>query len=100
MREAEGDQILRRERGQGNILFFFPVQLTTSRIGNLTRLYDVAESLVRHISTRKRTFDDGGGQLDRRRARGVLTRTFLREKLISYHGPLSFYERQQGAANG
>ena len=36
------DQILRREqRGQGNIHFpcsFFPVQLTTSRIGNLTRL--------------------------------------------------------------
>ena len=31
------DQILRRERGQGNILIF-PVQLTTSRIGNLTRL--------------------------------------------------------------
>ena len=30
------DQILRRERGQGN--FLFPVQLTTSRIGNLTRL--------------------------------------------------------------
>ena len=30
------DQILRRERGQGNIIF--PVQLTTSRIGNLTRL--------------------------------------------------------------
>ena len=27
------DQILRRERGQGNIIF--PVQLTTSRIGNL-----------------------------------------------------------------
>ena len=30
------DQVLRRERGQGNINF--PVQLTTSRIGNLTRL--------------------------------------------------------------
>ena len=30
------DQILRHERGQGNIIF--PVQLTTSRIGNLTRL--------------------------------------------------------------
>ena len=29
-------RILRRERGQG--IFFFPVQLTTSRIGNLTRL--------------------------------------------------------------
>ena len=31
------DQILRRERGQGNI-FIFPVQLTSSRIGNLIRL--------------------------------------------------------------
>ena len=30
------DQILRHARGQGNI--FFPVQLTTSRIGNHTRL--------------------------------------------------------------
>ena len=30
------DQILRRERGQGNI--HFSVQLTLSRIGNLTRL--------------------------------------------------------------
>ena len=30
------DQILRHERGQGNI--FFPVQLTTRRTGNLTRL--------------------------------------------------------------
>ena len=30
------DQILRHARGQGNIIF--PVQMTTSRIGNLTRL--------------------------------------------------------------
>ena len=30
------DQILRHARGQGNIIF--PVQLITSRIGNLTRL--------------------------------------------------------------
>ena len=30
------DQILRHVRGQGNIIF--PVQLTTSRIGSLTRL--------------------------------------------------------------
>ena len=30
------DQILRHARGQGNIIF--PVQLTTSRIGNLIRL--------------------------------------------------------------
>ena len=30
------DQILRHARGQGNIIF--SVQLTTSRIGNLTRL--------------------------------------------------------------
>ena len=30
------DQILWHARGQGNI--FFPAQLTTSRIGNLTRL--------------------------------------------------------------
>ena len=30
------DQILRHARGQGNVIF--PVQVTTSRIGNLTRL--------------------------------------------------------------
>ena len=33
------DQILRRERGQGNVIF--SVQLTTSRIGNLTRLIHI-----------------------------------------------------------
>ena len=32
------DQILRRERGQGNIHFPCSAELTTSRIGNLTRL--------------------------------------------------------------
>ena len=32
------DQILRRKRGQGKYIFIFPVQLTTTRIGNLTRL--------------------------------------------------------------
>ena len=34
-RSVSRDQILRRERGQGNI-YVFPVQLTTSRIGNVT----------------------------------------------------------------
>ena len=33
------DQILRHARGQGNIIF--PVQLTTSRIGNLTWLIHI-----------------------------------------------------------
>ena len=32
------DQILRRERGQESTRFIFRVQLTTNRIGNLTRL--------------------------------------------------------------
>ena len=36
IRPQSRDQILRHARGQGNIIF--PVQLTTSRIGNLTRL--------------------------------------------------------------
>ena len=31
------DQILKREREQENTVFIFSVQLTTSRIGNLTR---------------------------------------------------------------
>ena len=53
---------------------------------------------------------EGGGQLDRRRASGVLnpcvrqlkarTRRFLRGKLISGHGLFSSYEGQQGVANG
>ena len=55
-------------------------------------------------------FGEGGGQLDRRRARGVLnpcareskarTGRFLREKLMSDHGLFSSYEGQQGAATG
>ena len=32
------DEILKRERGQRNMSIIFPVLLTTSRIGNLTRL--------------------------------------------------------------
>ena len=43
------DQILRRERGQGNI---FPVQLTKCRIGNLTRLiHTLAICVTIHIHT-------------------------------------------------
>ena len=55
-------------------------------------------------------FGEGGGKLDRRRARGGLnpcapeskaqTGMFLREKLMSEHGFFSFYEGQQRAANG
>ena len=51
-----------------------------------------------------------GGQLDRRRVRGVLnlcaresnarTGRFLRGKLISGHGLFSSYEDRQGTANG
>ena len=37
-------QILRRVRGQGNI--YFPVQLTTSRIGNLNRLIHTLLSVM------------------------------------------------------
>ena len=81
----------------------------------------VAGSLAGRISTHKRTvvrsigrvrtrFGDGGGQLDRRRARGVLSPCarkskarsgrFLRGKLISDHGLFSSYEGQHGAPNG
>ena len=41
-------QILRRERGQGNM--HFPVQLTTSRIGNLTRLIHTLAICVKYLS--------------------------------------------------
>ena len=90
----------------------FPVQLATSRIGNLTRLihtllYVMSILLYRRRHTR---FGEGGGQLDRRRARGVLNPCvqeskarigrFLREKLISDDGLFSSYEGRQGAANG
>ena len=55
-------------------------------------------------------FGEGEGQLDCRRARGVLNPCareskarngrFLREKLMSDHGLFSFYEGEHGAANG
>ena len=67
----------------------------------------VAERIVGRVSTR---LGEGRGQLDRRRARGVLnpcacgskdlTGSFLRGTLLSDHGMVSFYEGQQGAANG
>ena len=81
----------------------------------------IAESLVGRSRTRKRTVSrsigrvstgsgGGGGQLDRRRVRGVLnpcareskarTGRFLRGKLISGHGLFPSYESHQGAANG
>ena len=84
-------------------------------------MWHVAESLVGRHSTRQCTvagsiepvntrFDEGGGQLDRRRARGVLnpcareskapTGGFLREKLFSDHGLFSSNHTQQGATNG
>ena len=83
--------------------------------------HSVAESLVGRRSTRERTvsrsigrvstrFGKGGGQLDRRRARGTLnpcqreskarTRRVQRGKLIYDHGLLFSCEGQQGAANG
>ena len=50
------DQIFRHARGQGDIIF--PVQLTTSRIGNLTRLihtgtllYDIVMTIHTYIHT-------------------------------------------------
>ena len=44
------DQILRHERGQE--ILFFPVQLTTSRIGNLTRLIHTLAICLTLISGR------------------------------------------------
>ena len=41
------DQILRRERRQDNIIF--PVRVTTSRIGNLTRLVRTLAMCDDHI---------------------------------------------------
>ena len=54
------DQILRHARVQGKIIF--PVQLTTSRIGNLTRLihtllYVMTIHTYIHIHTCKKVFD-------------------------------------------
>ena len=55
-------------------------------------------------------FGEGGGQLDRRRARGGLnpcareskarTGRFLREKLVSEHGPFSSYEGHRERRTG
>ena len=49
------DQILRHARGQGNIIF--PVQLTTSRIGNLTRLIHNTLLYVMTIHTYIHTYN-------------------------------------------
>ena len=64
----------------------------------------------RSIGWVRTRFYEGGGQLDRRRARRVLnhcareskarTGRFLREKLIPDYGLFSSYEGRQGAANG
>ena len=64
----------------------------------------------RFIGWVRTRFGEGGGQIDPRRARGVLnpgaieskarTGRFLRQKLISDHGLFSSYEDHQAAANG
>ena len=48
------DQILRHAREQGNIIF--PVQLTTSRIGNLTRLIHTLLYVMTTIHTYIHTY--------------------------------------------
>ena len=56
------DQILRHARGQGNIIF--PVQLTTSRIGNLTRLIHTllyVMTIHTYIHTGKSVLTSDGG---------------------------------------
>ena len=54
------DQILRHARGQGNIIF--PVQLTTSRIGNLARLIHTL-LYVMTIHTYIHTWPSGSSQI-------------------------------------
>ena len=56
------DQILRHARGQGNIIF--PVQLTTSRIGNLTRsIHTLLYVMTIHtyVSSEDGNGDEGNG---------------------------------------
>ena len=52
-------------------ILFFPVYLTTRRIGNLTQL-TFTFPICDHMYVCHTTFGGGGGQLDRRRARGGL----------------------------
>ena len=73
-----------------------------------------AESLVGRssalIGSVRNGFGEGGGQLDRRRARGVLNscareskvriERLLRENAISDYGLFSSYKGKQGAVNG
>ena len=63
------DQILRHARGQGNIIF--PVQLTTSRIGNLTRLI--------HTLLYVMTIHRDGSMRRRRLLRGANARLLKRD---------------------
>ena len=60
------DQILRHERGQGNTIF--PVQLTTSRIGNLTPLIRTV-LYVMTIHTHIHLSDESIDNCQRRRKR-------------------------------
>ena len=80
------------------------LQFSSLRDGGGTREAGstVAESLAVLYQWVRTRFGEGGGQLDRRRARGGLnpcareskarTGRFLREKLISDHGHFSSYE--------
>ena len=79
------DQILRNARGQGDIIF--PVQLTTSRIGNLTRLIHTL-LYVMTIHTCIHTYIQYNGGLLSDII--LLTLCDIEEPLIKYMHPRAF----------
>ena len=95
---------------QGARLFRAPIWCSSGGVAARERQGALSRrAWSRSIGWVRTRFGEGGGQLDHRRARGVLnpcaqeskarTGRFLREKLTSDHGIFSSYEGQQGAAN-
>ena len=56
------DQTLRRKRGQGKLIF--PVQLTTSRFGNLTRLMPSLLKVMTTYTQHKQIHTQTGGKAE------------------------------------
>ena len=86
------DQILRHARGQGNIIF--PVQLTTSRIGNLTRLIHtllyvmtIHTYIHTYMGFRERSGSTTAPSIPTRHSLITITASGIRRKLTAPYTP-------------
>ena len=87
------DQILRHERGQGNI-HFFPVQLTTCRTGNLTRLIHTLATTV-YICVTIHTYTHHGDNPLLRPTQGSKSR----QKVMRLYKQYGTDQYQNGSSN-